>query len=163
MKDEHIIDRLGSGPLAELGPSELERIERHAAGCESCRREYSVARLTDDLVRVRAAETVEPSPFFQTRVMAAWRERSTGDLWGFARIWRSAGALVSSMAATVAVLVALTFAMPGTTAPAGSTDTQVAQASSYSAEDVIFESDSYASGSEGQAATTILDGDDEER
>lgn len=162
MNDQHIIDRLDAGPLAHLSAREVETIEQHTANCESCRREYSAAQVVDDLVHVRATATVEPSPFFQTRVMAAWRERGTADVWGFARIWRSAAALVSSMAVTVAVLVALTFAMPGTTF-SDQPDPATVQASAYSAEDVIFDGGNDSAVTDGQAATAILNDDDEGR
>jgi predicted anti-sigma-YlaC factor YlaD len=163
MKDEHIIERLDAGPLALMSQPDREVIEQHVAACEACRREYSLARFAEDLVRARVADAVEPPPFFQTRVLAAWRERAVADFWSFARLWRNAGALVSSMAATVAVLVALTFVMPGTTTSTGPADAPVAQANTYSAEDVIFDSDGFATVSDGQAATTIMDEDDEGR
>lgn len=162
MRDEHIIERLDAGPLAQLSQPEREAMEQHIEVCDNCRREYSVARLAEDLVRVRAAEAIEPPAFFQTRVLAAWRDRRVSDLWSFARMWRSAGALVSSMAATVAVLVALTFVLPGTTTPTGQADPSVAQPA-YSAEDVIFDSGGFAAVSDGQAANTILDENDEGR
>lgn len=162
MRDEHIIERLDAGPLAQMSQSDREAIERHIAVCDGCRREYSVARLTEDLVRAHTSEAVEPPAFFQTRVLAAWRERRVTDLWSFARLWRTAGGLVSSMAATVAVLVALTFVLPGAATPTGQADPSLTQAS-YSAEDVIFEGDGFGAVSDGQAATTILGDDDEGR
>ena len=162
MKDEHIIERLDAGPLGQMSQQDLAVIEQHVAVCDSCRREYSIARLTDNLIHVRTADAMEPPPFFQTRVLAAWRERRVNDVWSFARMWRSAGGLVSSMAATVAVLVALTFAWPGVATPTVQGDPSVAQAT-YSAEDVIFDSDGFASVSDGQAANAILDEDDEGR
>jgi predicted anti-sigma-YlaC factor YlaD len=163
MKDEHIISRLETGPVTGLSEQDLNAIEAHVAGCESCRRAYSVARLADDLVRSRTAEFIEPPPFFQTRVLAAWRERrAAGDAWSFARMWRSAGVLVSSMAATVAVLAALTFALPMATST-GNVDQPLARATAYSAEDVIFDAEGGATVSEGQAVTAILDADAEGR
>ena len=117
MKDEHIIELLESGPLAELSAPERALIEAHLPSCERCHRAHAAAQLAEQLLRTHAAEIV-PSPFFATRVMAAWRERqAAGEQWSFARMWRNAGALISSMAATVAVLLALTFALPGMTSP----------------------------------------------
>jgi anti-sigma-K factor RskA len=158
MKDEHIIELLESGPLARLSSPERERIEAHLPECDPCHRAYDAARLAEQLLRTRAAEFV-PNPFFATRVMAAWRERqAAGELWSFRRLWRSTGALVSSMAATVAVLLVLTFALPGTT-----TTPPVAQANGYSAEEVIVDGDSadLSRVSDSQAVAAILDADDD--
>src|SRR5215510_8666968 len=80
----------------------------------------------------RAQAKIEPSPFFQTRVMAAWREQqaveSTPAIW---RLWSSAKALVSTMAVTTAALAVLSFVMPA--APAADQT-----ASALSAESVIM-------------------------
>ena len=163
MKDEHIIERLESGPLTRLSEAERERIEAHAEGCEDCRRAYAAAGLADELLRRRVG-TIEPTPFFHTRVMAAWRERqAAGDSWSLARVWRTAGALVSSMALVVVVLLTLTFVLPGSS-NVGSGQ-PVAQASGYSAEDVVFGGErlDVNSAADGQAANAILYGDDEDR
>ena len=70
-------------------------------------------------MRERAQVVIEPSPFFQTRVMAALREQQAAEsapaLW---RLWRSSRALVSSMALSTAALAVLSFvvAAPATTA-----------------------------------------------
>jgi hypothetical protein len=46
--------------------------------------------------------------------MAHLRElQVTNEGWAFGKLWRAAGALCSSMAATVLVLGVLTFALPG--------------------------------------------------
>lgn len=142
MKDEHIIELLGRGPLAELGESELTAVRAHAARCAECGRAYEAARLSTLLLRERAAQEFEPSPFFQTRVMAALRERRAGkESWSLARLWRAGGALVSSMALTVAALAALTFLGPGAAeAPAESRD--IASVSdTYSPEEVLLPPD----------------------
>ena len=78
------------------------------------------------------AETVEPSPFFHTRVMAALREKQTEGP-AFARMWRAAGALVSSMVAAVVLFAVLSFAVFDQTPPIDSSTT-----TAYSAETVIL-------------------------
>ena len=163
MSEQHIIERLENGPLAQFSKSELARVEAHVSGCESCRQAYVVARTAEDLLRTRAADLMPPPPFFQTRVMAAWRERqAASDVWSFGRLWRTAGAVFSSMAATVAVLAALTFALPPP--PATSNGSALAQSSTYSAEDVIFSPDgSDSTVSDEQVVTTIMGADDESR
>ncbi|MEO6392907.1 MAG: hypothetical protein ABIP75_13750 [Pyrinomonadaceae bacterium] len=163
MSEQHIIERLESGPLAQFNESELAQVAAHVSGCESCRQAYLVAQTAEELLRTRAADLVQPPPFFQTRVLAAWRERqAANEVWSFGRLWRTAGAVFSSMAATVAVLAALTFALPATSNTTNSP--ALAQSSAYSAEDVIFSPDeSDSTVSDEQVVTTIMDADDELR
>jgi len=115
MKDEHVINILESGPLASLAESEVSRIRAHAAVCESCREAFGAAEVSALLLKARAGESFEPSPFFQTRVLAALRERKAEtQTWAWSSLWRTAGGLASSMVATVATLAILTFVIPGT-------------------------------------------------
>jgi hypothetical protein len=136
MKETHIIDILDNSPLAGLTESELLTVRSHAAGCLPCRRAYEAAQLSTLLVRERAAETIEPSPFFQTRVLAALREQQN-NVPVLSRLWKSAGALVSSLAMTTAALAALSFLVPG----AGTSPETTAALSPYSAEAVVFNQD----------------------
>jgi hypothetical protein len=100
-------------PLASLGERDLQTIGAHVDQCAACGQAYEAAQLSELLVKARAAETNEPSPFFQTRVMAAWREQQASDRFpAFGRLWKSAGALVSSMALTTAALAVLSFTIP---------------------------------------------------
>jgi hypothetical protein len=85
------------------------------------------------ILRSRAQVTIEPSPFFQTRVMAALREQqaveSVPAMW---RLWKSAKVLVSSMAVTTAALAALSFVLPASSTPVEQ------PVSAFSAESVIM-------------------------
>jgi hypothetical protein len=140
MKEKHIIDMLEKGPLANLAESEVRMINTHAETCPVCRRAYEGARISTLLIHERAAETLEPSPFFQTRVLAAWRERQASDsVPAFWRLWKTAGALVSSMALTTAALAVLSFVAPG--AGTGTSQDTTADLSPYSAEAVVFNQD----------------------
>jgi anti-sigma factor RsiW len=136
MKQNHIIELLERGPLSSLNENELRAISTHTEICPACHRAYEAARISTLLVKERAAETVEPSPFFQTRVLAALREQQANNkVPAFWRLWKTAGALVSSMALTTAALAVLSFVLPG----AGSGTTQnTAELSPYSAEAVVF-------------------------
>ena len=135
MRDEHIKKLLDEAPLSSLGRAELAAVRAHAEGCAGCRRAFEAAQVSSLMLRARAAEGVEPSPFFQTRVLAALRERRAAEEgWTLARLWKSAGLLVSSMAATVAALLVLTFVAPEQ-APAQ----EVAFGEPYSAESVILD------------------------
>lgn len=114
MRDEHITDILDGGPLARLGADELARVRAHAGRCAGCLRAYEAASAAAAMLGEHAAHTFEPPPFFQTKVMAALRERqAAAQGWSLRRLWDAAGALVATMAVTVAALGALTFVAPG--------------------------------------------------
>lgn len=162
MKDKHITTILDSMPLSDLSANEIEEIRSHAALCPDCKRAYEAARVSASLLRERAAETFEPSPFFQTRVLAALRERqATQGKSVFQRLWEATGALVASMAASVALLVGLTFFVPGIQSV--ETQTELATVSSpYSADEVLFNQNE-AAGEEmsyEQVFTTLYESDE---
>ena len=159
MKEEHIIDVLERSALAALSEGELNTIREHSSNCVACAQAYEAAQLATLLVRQRAAETVEPSPFFQTRVMAAWRERQVSN--SPLRMWKAAKALVSAMAATVATLSVLTLIVPMDTG----TELQPVAANTYSAEELILDQDSSSPEqiSDEQVLTTLYAADDNEK
>ena len=110
MLDSHILRLLEDKPLAGLGADESAAIEIHVALCSECRRAYDAARVSAALLRERAAERAEVPPFFKTRVMATIRERQLspeGPV--LLKMWGAARALVSTIAAAVVILIALTF------------------------------------------------------
>lgn len=134
MNDKHIIEILDSGSITTLSESQLKEVREHAVSCGSCREAYEAARLTAVVLESRAQATFEPSPFFQTRVMAAWREQqATESVPAMFRLWKSAKALVSSMALTTAALAVVSFVLPS---PATTTEEQMVSA--YSVESVIM-------------------------
>jgi hypothetical protein len=112
MKDKHIIDLLDSGSLAILDASQRTAIEDHAQDCPDCHKALAAAYVCESLLRERTAESFSAPPFFATRVLATRRERTAKDAWGLGRMWRAAGALVSSMAVTVVVLGVISFMAP---------------------------------------------------
>ena len=115
MKGQHIVSILENTPFAGLSESDLVLIRAHTNVCSDCWQAYEAAQISALLLKERAAETFEPSPFFQTKVLAILRERQTAnEPWALARMWRAAGALVSSMAVTVATLAVLSFVVPST-------------------------------------------------
>ena len=114
MKEKHIIEILDNASIASLSEFELNEIRVHAESCVSCRNAYEAARLSAVVIKSRAQVTIEPSPFFQTRVMAALREQQAVDsVPAMFRLWKSAKVLVSSMAVTTAALAVLSVALPG--------------------------------------------------
>jgi hypothetical protein len=113
MRHEHITDLLDATPVARLGDAERSRVEAHARECAACARAYDAARLASGLVAARARESVEPSPFFRTRVMAAVRERNAAaEENGLARMWRAARTVVLGMAASVVLLASAAVVIP---------------------------------------------------
>ena len=160
MKDKHIINILEGGPLAELSESDLSEIRAHTDECAGCLQAFEAAQIAALLLKERVAESFEPSPFFHTRVMANLRERQAANQqWAWSRMWRAAGALASSMVATVAALAVLTFVIPGqvtTITP------ETSALNAYSAEEVILnhgESDDQFS--DGQVLTTLYAADED--
>jgi hypothetical protein len=114
MREQHIKGILEGAPLGRLSEAELATVRAHADVCAECRRAFAASRVAAGLLRAQASETFEPSPFFQTRVLAALRaRRAEEEMPALRRLWRAAGALASSMAASVALLAALTFVAPG--------------------------------------------------
>lgn len=158
----HITDILDNTPFAELTESELSTIRAHAAHCSECANAFEVARVSSLLLQERISEAAEnaanANPFFQTRVLAAWREQQAGAVWSFRRLWNATGALVASMAATTAALAVLMFVAPVN----NTTDQQTALLVPYSAETVVLEQDRGDNQmTNDQVISAIYDDDDE--
>jgi hypothetical protein len=154
---KHITEILDNASMAALSENELNEVRAHALECGSCRSAYEAARLSAVVLKNRAQATIEPSPFFQTRVMAAVREqREAENVPAFSRLWRSAKVLVSSMALTTATLGVLSFALPGTTPEEQSL-------SAYSAESVIMGQTADDQLTYDQVLSTIYEDDDDAR
>lgn len=158
MKEKHIIDVLEGAPFASLSQSEHANIQAHAANCPSCAQAYEAAQVSASLLREGAAEAFEPSPFFHTRVLAALRERQS-ETPALKRLWQNAGALVSTMTATVALLAVLSFLVPSTQT---FTTTQASTSNGYSVEEVMLNQNELAEGqaSDAQVLTTLYDVDE---
>ena len=157
--NKHITEILDRAPIAALSESELNEVRAHALACMSCRDAYEAARLSAVVIKSRSEVTVEPSPFFQTRVMAALREQQAVEsVPAMLRLWRSSKAIVSAMAVTTAALAVVSFMQPSQTAPA--TDQT---ASAFSAYSVIMDQDADDQMSYEQVLSTIYDDDDDAR
>lgn len=158
MRNEHIIDLIENSPMAAISESELTKIRAHVADCSPCERAFVAAQVSAVLLKEGTAESFEPSPFFQTRVLAALRERQSANEWSWARMWRATGALASSMVAVVAAIAVLTFA-----APSVSNESEVSLAGNgYSAEEVILNQDgSEDQVTDAQVLNTLYEADEE--
>lgn len=157
MKDQHIISLIENTPFASLSENELTAIRVHAEHCSDCGHAFRAAQVSALLLKERAVAEFEPSPFFQTRVMAMWRERqAANESWAWSRMWRSAGALASSMVATVVALAVLTFVTPGIEVASGSQ-----LSGGYSAEEVILNQTAQLEEvSDGELLRTIYEGEE---
>lgn len=162
MKDEHVIGILERNPFVALNRDELAKIEAHALTCEACRKAYEAAQVSAALLHERAREAFEPSAFFQTRVLAELRERqAANEKWAWSRLWRTAGGLASSMAATVATLAILTFVIPGTQTSESQNSAPVLSA--YSTDSIVFDNGSLPDDqiSDSDVLATLYETDDD--
>ena len=157
MKDAHITHILDNTPLAALSENELRTIRAHVANCVDCAKAFEAAQLSSLLMKQSAAEAAESAlnanPFFQSRVLAAWREQQERG-WSLGRLWKASGVRVSSMIVITAALATLTFVVPAEESPA---PTAVA-----SAESVMFDQSEDEITNE-QALNAIYGDDDEAR
>jgi hypothetical protein len=110
MRDIHIVKMLEEKAISRMTEAEVVVIESHTTGCADCLRAYRAARVSTALLRARALEAVEPSPFFKTRVMAAIKEKQISpELPAIVRMWKAAGLMVSAMAMIVVILAGIEF------------------------------------------------------
>ncbi len=146
MKNDHIISLIEERPPGNLSASELERINAHASQCAECRLAFQAAIVSSRMLRERASTSVEPSPFFHTRALAAimesarvsGREGSSGpESFGFLKMWQAARILIASMAAIVVTLTLLTMLN-------GKPQTRIGDQVSSSNVDMVFEDDNLA-------------------
>lgn len=113
MRDTHIIKMLEETPFSSLSGGDIASAESHIASCDACESAYLAARAAASLIQARTSEAVDVGPFFKTRVMAALRERrlSTEEP-AILRMWRAAGALVSTMAVLLVLLTGMAIFSP---------------------------------------------------
>ncbi len=119
MNDTHITHILDNTPLAELSETELQAVRAHTTACADCERAFKAAQISELLIKERTSEAAQnalnANPFFQTRVLAAWRaQQDTNAGWSLSRLWNATRGLVASMAVTTATLAVLTFVAPAT-------------------------------------------------
>jgi anti-sigma factor RsiW len=108
MRDDHIINLIEERAIESLTASERQMIAAHTANCPACHHAFDVARITSQLLHERAAVVVEPPPFFQTKVLAAIREKGQASF-GLQKMWLAARALLTSMAMLVVLLTAFSY------------------------------------------------------
>ena len=115
MKDRHILEILDGKKFTEIDGAERETVQAHAAGCADCRRALEAARVSAVLLTARAeVPAVEPSAFFQAKVLNAIREKQNlrKPIAAFWRWWQASYPLVGSMLIIVIMLALLTVLAP---------------------------------------------------
>ena len=136
MRDQHIIPLLDRDRFGNLSESDVLLIESHISQCVGCRDAHAAARAAAALLHARAAATIEPSPFFATRVMALVREEQRApSLLDFVTIWKATRGLVLSLVSVAVLLVTLTFLTP---APNDRESVARLEPANYSTEGVLF-------------------------
>lgn len=139
MNDKHITHILDE--LLPDGLSEIQNVEiqKHVAHCEGCLHSFEAWRLSSVLLKVRAAETFEPSPFFQTKMMAALREKQAKSVAAFWNWWQASTPVLSAMVVVIVALVVLTLFAPN--APQVTAQGEAAAFGNFSAETLILNED----------------------
>lgn len=115
MNNDHIIEKLDGVGLSALSPAEADAVRAHAADCADCAVALRDANVARSLVRSRVeVATVAPPAFFETRVLAALREKQVlkTPFWSFRRWWQASSGLVSAMVLMAAVFGLLTLFAP---------------------------------------------------
>lgn len=115
MKVVHVTEIIDDRGLAALTDSEREMIEIHSAECAECSEALFAARFAQGMLRSHSETvTAEPPAFFETRVLAAIRERNgeRAPFWSFRRWWQASYGMVGAMVLIAAVLGMLTLFAP---------------------------------------------------
>ena len=136
MKDRHILEILDSAGFAALDGDELKTVQAHCDECAGCRGAFESARVSSALLSAKAAmPLVEPSAFFQSKVLNAVRERQNirKPIEAFWRWWQASYPLVCSM-----LLIVITLAVLTMLAPKSQTEQAVSTYNLYSTDAVIL-------------------------
>jgi predicted anti-sigma-YlaC factor YlaD len=135
MKNEHIINILNEHALDKLDQVDLATIKMHVAHCKNCRDSFKAAQISSMLLKTVANETFEPSPFFETKLMAVWREKQAKSVAAFWRWWQASNAVVGAMIFAVAALLFVSLLAPNV--PSNQPE-QASVLDNYSIEEIIF-------------------------
>jgi hypothetical protein len=106
--NEHIVEMLDGAPFGSFSGDELAGFREHCRECESCTTAFTAAQTSAAVIKFDSEQVFGPSPFFQTKVMAALREQrseASRSIWNFARLWQASASLVTMMVALVAMLM----------------------------------------------------------
>ena len=136
MRDRHILEILDAKKFAELGDDELVTIQAHSAGCADCLQAFEAARVSAVLLTARAElPAIEPSAFFQSKVLNAIREKQNlrKPIAAFWNWWQASYPLVCTM-----LFIVITLAMLTVLAPKPDTAQAASTYNLYSTDSVIL-------------------------
>ena len=155
MKNQHITDILNKHTFNGLGENDVAIIESHIAHCRSCLKSYQAWQISSTLLKVGALQTFSPSPFFETKLMAAVREKQAKSVAFFWRWWQASNTVIAAMIFAVVALLFMTLLSPK------ASFNQSEQASildNYSTDEIIFDqNDSTAELTNGQTLQIIYE------
>ncbi len=139
MKSKHITKILDDTAFKDLSASQIAEINAHSESCARCRKAFQAARISSALLENRSAEVFEPSPFFETKVLAALREKQivAKPIAAFWRWWQASSAVVLPILLVVFTLMALTIFAPQQTLQT------TAAADEFSTEQIIFQGNDF--------------------
>ncbi|MDQ4122437.1 MAG: hypothetical protein M3209_13440 [Acidobacteriota bacterium] len=114
MKSKHITTILDETPFKDLTAAQIGEINAHSETCSSCRTAFQAARLSSVLLQNRTTEVFEPSPFFESKILAALREKQIvakpiAAFWGW---WKASSMVIFPILLVVITLMALTIFAP---------------------------------------------------
>ena len=115
MKSKHITEIIDRTAFADLSEQDRTIVLSHIKDCSNCRQSYEAARLSAVLLKSEnIVPQVSPSPFFQAKVMNAWRERQIPrrPVEAFRRWWQASAMPVSMMVIAMVVMILLTLIAP---------------------------------------------------
>ncbi|HEX8267115.1 MAG TPA: hypothetical protein VF596_17065 [Pyrinomonadaceae bacterium] len=139
MKSKHITKILNETAFNDLSRAEIAEINAHADDCPRCRKAFQAARMSSALLENRVSEVFEPSPFFETRVLAALREKQivAKPIAAFWRWWKASSVVVFPILLVVITLMALTIFSPQPPLQA------TAASDDFSTEQIIFQGNDF--------------------
>lgn len=138
MKNEHVLELLDASALRDIPSDEMESIRLHITECTGCRKAFDAAVISAALLEARNSESasVEPSPFFNGKVMNAIRANAhmRQPIAAFQRWWQASFSMVSVMLIAVFGLATVAMLVPAQENEAFTTSTGV-----YAPDTVIME------------------------
>lgn len=134
MKSKHITKILDETGFKDLSRAQRTEINNHIEICGKCRAAFQAAQISAALLQTRSTENFEPSPFFETKVLAALREKQAlaNPIAAFWRWWQASSVVVFPILLVVITLAALTIFAP-------QQSFQATIADDFSADTVIFQ------------------------
>ncbi len=110
MNSRHITKILDRTEFDRISEDDAAEIGEHIRGCRNCRTAFHSARISSTLLKAENfADAPAPTPFFQSKVLNAWREKQQVQkpFAVFWRWWQASATLVLLMFIAVAALTAV--------------------------------------------------------